>query len=524
MTAHETPPAETSPKRSDAPVRTLSAALLMGWVFDALFYGREPGISVLLFVSGLLGVLFYLGRRQGVRPAWRNLWLLPPLLFFASMVAIRGNLFLNLLNVCAVLVLLGLTAYFYSSRRVARLGLFGYPVVLALVSSNALVSAAPLVSGSVNAQAARRVSMRYLLPVLRGLLLALPVLSLFTCLLASADLIFAQYIASVFRQDFLLSYVREMLLRVALIAGVAWVIAGGLVYTLSHQQANSGGESWESALAAVPRKLSLGFIEVTTLLVLVNALFLTFGWVQFAYLFGGNANITVEGYTYAEYARRGFFELVAVAVLTLGMILGLQWLGWRETARHRLAFNGLATLMVALVMVLLASAFWRMMLYEEAYGYTHLRLYVHLFEMWLAAAFVWLVITLWVRQGRFGIGAFVAMLLFLAATNVANPDALIAQQNLARWERTHNIDIEYLAGLSDDAVPVMVPYLDRLEKREARTLRQSLSHRLEKMSKEGQWREWQSFNLARWRAYDALVHNQDQLTESPNMGPGAAVP
>ena len=58
------------------------------------------------------------------------------------------------------------------------------------------------------------------------------------------------------------------------------------------------------------RAISLGLIEVATLLISVDLLFLVFVWIQFAYLFGGQANITLEGYTYAEYARRGFFELL----------------------------------------------------------------------------------------------------------------------------------------------------------------------------------------------------------------------
>ena len=89
---------------------TLLVALLLGWSWDVLFYGKTVGISVFLFVLLLLVALFSLGRVQGVRPAWRNLWLLIPLVFFAVMVAIRANAFVTFLNVMACLTLLGLLA------------------------------------------------------------------------------------------------------------------------------------------------------------------------------------------------------------------------------------------------------------------------------------------------------------------------------------------------------------------------------------------------------------------------------
>ncbi len=67
----------------------------------------------------------------------------------------------------------------------------------------------------------------------------------------------------------------------------------------------------------------LGFTESTVVLIAVDLLFALFVFIQFRYLFGGQANITPVGYTYSEYARRGFGELVAVAFLSLGLILGL---------------------------------------------------------------------------------------------------------------------------------------------------------------------------------------------------------
>ena len=142
------------------------------------------------------------------------------------------------------------------------------------------------------------------------------------------------------------------------------------------------------------------------MLILVDLLFLVFVGIQFAYLFGGQANITLEGYTYAEYTRRGFFELLTVSVLTLGLILTLHWLVRSETGRQKVIFKGLSSLMIALVLVILASAFQRLLLYEIAYGYTQLRLYSHIFMVWLALLFVWFLGTVMVPARPFCPGCF----------------------------------------------------------------------------------------------------------------------
>jgi hypothetical protein len=498
------------------PGRIMAASLFLGWAFDALFYGKDLGVSVLLFALGLLMTLFVLERPKGVNHAARNLWLIIPLFFFAGMVFVRANRFLTLLNVCAVLVLMGLVVYFYPAGRPLRLPLFGYGAALLLTGANTLVRAAPVVRAGVNVEIIRQVGARRLLPILRGLLLALPVLSLFTCLLASADLVFASYVFSIFQLD-ILRNLQDFVWRSTIALMASWLVAGALDYALSRALKPDGSEPWESAVGSMSRSVSLGFVEVTTLLVCVNLLFVSFGWVQFAYLFGGYANISLEGYTYADYARRGFFELVAVSVLTLGLILGLHSLAWRETGWQKHIFNGLSTLMVALVMVLLASAFWRMLLYEQAYGYTHLRLYVHFFEVWLAITFLWLLLTLWRPKVHFGIGGFAAALGFLVTLNIANPDALIAEQNLYRWEITRSIDVDYLTKLSEDAVPVLIPYLDRLDASDNHQFKAALGRQLREMEKQGRWKEWSAFNLSKWQAYNLLRNSigQANLPLSP---------
>jgi hypothetical protein len=285
---------------------------------------------------------------------------------------------------------------------------------------------------------------------------------------------------------------------------------------------------FEATLQHVPRYFSLGYVETTTLLITVNLLFLVFVGIQFTYLFGGVAYMQLENFSYAEYARRGFFELLAVAILSVGMILGLNWLTRRESKRQIKLFNGLGTLLIGLVLVMLASAFRRMELYEAQFGYTELRLLVYVFIFWLGMVLLWFVYTLWRRPERFALGVLLAALGFLVTLNLLNPDAFIARQNLARYAATGGLDAVYLASLSDDALPQLMQafYLTQGDtakqlmpscadpfSRVARVdcyaapyeiIKAELDGRLQTMTENNEWQQWQSFHLARWQAYGRL--------------------
>ncbi|HUM71225.1 MAG TPA: DUF4173 domain-containing protein, partial [Chloroflexota bacterium] len=191
-------------------------------------------------------------------------------------------------------------------------------------------------------------------------------------------------------------------------------------------------------------------------------------------------------------------------------------------------FSGLSTLLIGLVLVMLASAFRRMALYEAQFGYTEMRLLVYVFMGWLAPLLLWFAGTLWRRPDHLAIGALMAALGFLVTLNLLNPDAFIARQNLARYVATGDLDAVYLASLSDDATPYLIAALhltvgDTEEQmmpscydpfsRVARIdcyavpyeiVKEELHGRLQSMTSNSEWRQWQSFHLARWWAFAQL--------------------
>jgi hypothetical protein len=503
----------TSTVRSAA--RVFLAALLLGWSADFLFYGKSLGISVPIYVALLLAALFTMTRLSGVRMVLSNLWLVAPIIFFAVMVFVRANAMLTFLNVSALLILLSLLVFFLTRERIERLGLLGYPVVAAGVALRSLAEAAPSLQsvGSIGGRGRGRIGAA--IPVLRGIVVALPVLIIFGALLASADQVFRQLISDVLQLKSL-NDLPEMMAHLLVILAVAWVVAGGLLIAISRGQTRTAPTQADSLPGTLVDRPLFGFIEGATILALVNLLFAVFAWIQFANIFFGQpTDMPFE--EYRNYVRRGFGEVLVVCVLTIGLILGVRLFARIESPRQGVILQLLSTFMVVLVFVMLVSAYWRMDAWENVQFYinTQVRIYVRTFIVWLGIVFGWLTFTMWFRRDRFAIGAFVAALGFLVSINLANPDADVAAYNL---KRNDELSIRYLYLLSDDAVPVLVAGLDQINDAAIRTtLQDDLWRRLKKLEKDPNRHNWQSFHFARSQAYETLsaLQREGKLTASP---------
>src|SRR5262249_46596008 len=165
------------------------------------------------------------------------------------------------------------------------------------------------------------------------------------------------------------------------------------------------------------------------------------------------------GVTYADYARSGFFQLLWVSGITLGLLVLFSRISRFAERRWRLAFTALALGAIALTLMIDGVAFRRLSLYEEAYGFTMLRLYSHVFAIWLALVFVLLaadIAGLWSRRRWFVAATTATALLVLLGLNVASPEALVVDFNTNHAQTAHKIDSGYLGELSSDATQALL--------------------------------------------------------------------
>jgi hypothetical protein len=289
-----------------------------------------------------------------------------------------------------------------------------------------------------------------------GVAAAVPVAAVFGSLLMQADPVFDRLVARSLHLDLgsIASHAGQVLFW-------GWA-AAGLLRVLCRSD----------GIVVVPgRRGRLGLLEVGIVLAVVDLLFLAFVAVQFRYLFGGDAQVqAIAGMSYAEYARRGFFELVTVAALSLPLLLLADWSLDQQDPRRARAFRGLALLMLVLLDVMLASALYRMRLYTVQFGLTEQRFYTTAFMGWLVLVFGWFAATvLRGRRERFGTGALLAGWLVLAGLNLANPDGIIARVNIDRALAGRPFDVTYAEQLSADALPALYRGLPRLDGADACT-------------------------------------------------------
>ncbi|UJF34047.1 DUF4153 domain-containing protein [Paenibacillus hexagrammi] len=491
--------------------RLLLLSILFGVVSQYLFIDKMPGISVVVTVAGFYGIYAYAIRgRLGGFDKWRGQslasWaLLPVIALLALTYVLYDNRLFAFLNLFALLLLvLGQTVIM---TRTSTNPWYRWPFLQELVSQSV---AKPLrylnvpfrmikeLFPSGNGKHSERESnWGKIRQGLLGLLLALPILFVVVALLASADSIFQSWV----------SEVPQWLSGISIGDGIARIAAGsfialytfcyiwGLLFPLIKERADAALE-YSASDADPVINLSMSPITAAVLLVSVNSVYVLFAAIQFSYLFGAADGMLPTGVAYAEYARRGFAELVLVALINIVLLLGGLRLIEAGGRAAELLRKLLLSMLVGCTLVMLVSAYSRLSLYEHAYGYTQSRLLVHGFMLYLAVLLLIALCRIW--KERFSL-AKATVCISVAAyliMNYANIDARIALNNIQRFEETGVIDIPYLSRLSVDALPAIAELQSRHP--ELLTLQPVLKRMRTASSDEHTWASW---NLSRWKAH-----------------------
>jgi uncharacterized protein DUF4153 len=485
----------------------LLLALAAGVVGDVLLDGPAAGINIPLMTIGVLA-LGWRVRRRGRAPDPLDAWLPVTALVLATGIAFRADPFVGLLDLAGAAAFTGASVAAFSGLAITRRSLSAILAIAMMIVGSAGVGVVPLLGA---ARPAARTEPRRLPawvgPIVRGLVLAVPLVMILAVLFASADPIFRRAV------DGLLGFqidLGDLPGRLLFVIGIAWIVAGLLAVA---QQGLPGVEAASLGAAAPTRAVSwqraLGTTEAVVVLIAVDLVVGLFVGLQLAYLFGGLDTLAAAGMTYSAYARRGYFELVAAAGLSGGILVALDYLALRSRA-----FLLFATALVGLTLVVLASAALRLQLYQDAYGWTELRLYVAVSIVALAASLVALAVFLLRDRTRWlGHAMAVIGVLSLLALNLIAPAAFVAERNLQRVidpslvppDGEATLDADYLAVLPDDAIPAMVAALPRLPPLEASRLRYLLLVRREELRADPGFASPFAWNFGRERAKEALA-------------------
>lgn len=478
--------------RASLGLTLIALGLGLGLLADQLLRAVPWGVNFSICALALITAGAWAVRHFRIAVSSDAAWLALSCLLCAVAFVRRDSKALRLLDLGAFAGAVSLTVLATQGASVRLRGISAYVVATCIACANAWFGGARLVFADIpwhEVRAGKR--WRGLGAVGTGLLVSLPLLAVFAGLFVSADATFDSLVQN-------LSPNLETLASHLLLTGVFATLAAGTLRGALLGSARTAALGERLASPGVP------YAMTATVLAALDLLFLLFVALQLRWLFGGTAVIeATTGLTVAEYARRGFFELVTAAALVIPVLLAADWATLRESRQQEQSFRSLALLLVLLVGALLVSAMQRMLLYVALFGLTELRLYTTAFMLWLGGVVAWLAWTvLRGTRARFAFGALVQATAVLAGLHIANPDALIARVNIGRHADTVPLDAAYVAGmLSADAVPVLLESLPHLAPAQRVDVARCLRVRwgAPPPQRERDWRSW-NWSAAQARA------------------------
>jgi len=494
-------------------LRVLGFALVLGVMGDLLLRQVPWGLNALLWTAALGAFIVALGRDRPEMLGSGGYWLLMPILLFGAAFLGRDSTVLALLNVFCIGVALSLWLWRAQGGAVFKSSLVRYGLAAALTSIATTVGAFVALL-DVDWKELPGGKTGRTLAVVRGLVLAVPLSVIFGSLFMAADDIFSALVKHVIHVS-----LTSIVLHLTTTIFAFWITAGYLHGLILWRDQGILNEPAIMLAKLSPDRIPaerhawLGVTETIVILGSLDAVFLAFVVVQIRYLFGGASLVSVSpGLTYAEYARHGFFALIAVAALSLPVLLAAHWLLHPKIQRAKRVFEALAGIQIVLLFVVMASAVQRMRFYEDEYGLTEARLYPTAFMGWLAVVLVWFALTvLRDRREAFAFGALIAGFLLIAVLHLINPNQLIARVNIARALSGRRFDADYTGKLGADAVPTLVDALHALNRIDRCRVANGilLGHHND---------DWRAWNWSRARAAEAIRSNLDDLHRAAGHG------
>jgi hypothetical protein len=420
--------------KSEATWLTLVAALAVGLLADQALRVGTFGLAASLALALLALALVFAARIA----SFESRLLVGASVLFSAWLTVRASPWLLWPDLAMSLALIGAAASVTSRGSLLDIGI----AEAAGRSAHALIHVLTGAAFAVRPAVQVRNRMGVIAPIARGTLIAAPIAIVVSVLLAAADPVFASFFNVSF--DF-----GRLALDAIFVAGGTLVAAGLLRLAAAESLARVDGPAWR-----------LGSIEGLVVLTVLDAVFAAFAVAQAIAAAGGAGDaLRTAGVTYADYARSGFFELLWVAGITAVVLILFSRITSLTERTTRRAFQLLALVAIALTVLIVLVAFQRLRLYEEAYGFTMLRLYSHIFAVWIALIFLLLAADFagLLTRRRWLVGAVsVSAMAVLLALNVINPEALVVSLNLDRAQATRKIDAQYLATLSNDAIPALL--------------------------------------------------------------------
>lgn len=473
--------------------------ILLSVIQSILFWKMELGISVILFmISFLVGLIYLMYKYKKVENRKTFILTIPIILLSATYFMYQNTLFQNI-NIL-VIVILTIIMCIYATRLHVKIQEFLTKVIELLAGSFESISDVidylkNKFKKKEDVENEKSIKIR---EGIKSFVYAIPVILIVFILLMSADSVFANIFEGIFgefQNIFMAENFVMFCLRICVIMVFFFIFSGFFVNFLK-KDTMFNSESKEKII-----EIHIGKMTINMILTILNMFYFIFSIIQVTSLF---SNINTNNFDYATYARQGFFQLMIISLINLVMII-LAKINKGNTSSYT---KGMSILTLLFTIVILISAFFRMNLYEKAYGYTYLRLFVYYI---LATEFILILpIGLWILDKnidilKWTIGIVTVMYVIL---NFSNIESTIVKRNVDRYfenQEENEIDLEYLFHhTGTDAIEQIKRLLNAKDESVVIRVKEYLLREKEEL--QNTETSWQETNLSEINAKEELIN------------------
>ena len=473
-------------------IQMIFGCLLLGILFNILFYNKVPGISYPIFVILFYGFFIWHFRKKISFKGSFEWFLTIPIIALSLTYLVFSNGLFRFLNFMGIPLLIAVQTILLTKRNRYSWYIVRFLKDILVITVERTLSNIPKpikIAGEFIKRKMNAKKYGVANKVFIGLVLSIPLVFIIIALLSSADQIFGYFMGNIFHV-FEKIDIENLIPQLILVFIVSLALASYMISLSEDKKVENIEQIKERDKAFDP-------VVLTTILVLINAVYLLFTFVQFSYLFGSIHLALPPNFTYADYARRGFFELNLVTLINLGIVLlsiNLTKSGGIVIDRITRILN---SILIICTFVMLISAFFRMSMYEAVYGYTYLRILTHAFMVFIFVLLVVALFKIWRNKISLLKSYIVISIIAYMIVNYINIDQIIVRQNIQRYYKTGQIDVDYLASVSYDTTPYLINLAKEKNNNVASKIVENLKHQKEALLDNT---SWQSFNISESRA------------------------
>lgn len=460
-------------------------SLLIALLQSVLFYGKEIGISMLIFTILTVGILWYiLDKKKKIINQKAIFWMIP-IILLSSTYMIFANTVFYILNIFAIIALMILMFVMATDTKTYFIKYFESSLRLVKITLNQWKNSFEITKNYTNkiVKSNKNCNREKLKKLVVSLAIVFVIVLIVVLLLASADSIFASIFSGFLNifESFNKATIWRVVLRIAFMIFIYFLFLGFILAINIKEMKKDKNKC----------NISLDKLTIKILLIVLNVVYLIFCYIQISSLF---AKINLAGsFSYAEYARSGFFQLMAVSFINFALI----FISNKNNQKREDLIKILNILLIIFTMIIVLSSMYRMYMYETEYGLTYLRSFVYII---LATELIALIPTIiYIFNAKFDLLKWMIIIgiSVYTCTNFINLEGIIITKNIKAKNRRVAIDYNYICEIaSSDSYKLLTEIAE--DKNVETSDRLTVIGKLLRILDTTEDMDWQEFNLSKY--------------------------